>query len=218
MAKDDSTPIKPSMHDAVILDGGVCDPDVKAFIKLEFKKRVIRDYPIVDFVTKVWKLSPSQIPDLLDGDTYSLPKNHCNMYLTAGRYLKMKTEDGLIKLQAKCEAQACEAFQALFEYTADMIMKQWDKIDPKGAEKRRNQRFQGTFKFLQESIVAGNYASFKPDFGFLTADGDHPEAIAWEALGFFSELKKRLRKQKGIEGDVLIDLSNLLVCAHFTTE
>ena len=90
-------------------------------------------------------------------------------------------------------------------------------MGPVNATAIREKRFKGILKFLQESIVTGNYAKFKPDFGYITSgkEDDASDAIAWAALGFFAELKKRKRSNNsGIDKDLAIDLSHLgiLVC------
>ena len=51
------------MHNSIVMkDERVCDPKVKDFIRTELKNNVKREYPIVEFVKRVWKFDPSAIP------------------------------------------------------------------------------------------------------------------------------------------------------------
>lgn len=201
------------MSNAVIRDEGVCDPDVKAFIEQEFKPHVIRDYPIVDFVAQVWKFEPFELPQLPDGASHLLPGRLCSDYITAKPYIKTRQDNGLIKLHQNAETRAWHIFERLFHRTADTLADQWNRFDPDKASEIEEDRFKGILKFLQESVVAGNYAKFKPDFAHITEPKEaRPDAIAWEAIGFFAELKKCSKvKYSGIDGDIFIDLSNLSV-------
>ncbi|CAL1698362.1 unnamed protein product [Somion occarium] len=186
------TPLKPSLS-AIEMDDGVCDPELKAFIQTEFKKNVIRDYPIIDFIDRAWHTTPSQIPP---GD-YALAQEQCKDYLGAARYSKMSKlrklgEDGppLIGLAERAETRACVAFQALFEKLAALVLDRWKEEDAEAAAEMERTRFQGTLRFLNEKIVKGNYANIKPDFGYVTENGENVDAISWDAFGLFGELKK----------------------------
>lgn len=186
------TPLKPSLS-AIEMDDGICDPELRAFIQTEFKRNVIRDYPVIDFISRVWDTTPSQIPH---GD-YALTQERCLKYLGAGRYSKRSKlrrlgEDGppLIELAGRGETRACAAFQELFETTASLVRDQWNQQDPTAAQEIERTRFQGTLRFLNEKIVQGNYANIKPDFGYVTENGENTDAIAWDAFGLFGELKK----------------------------
>ncbi|KAK7686751.1 hypothetical protein QCA50_010351 [Cerrena zonata] len=206
------TPMRPSMQNAILTDEGVCDADVKAFIEQEFKLHVIRDYPIADFVAQVWKFDSSKLPPLPDGESYSLSGGLCSDYITAKQYLKTRQDDGLIKLHQFAETRACHIFESLFRHTAKSLVDYWNRYDPGKASEIEKDRFRGTLKFLQESIVTGNYAKFKPDFANVADGSKEPslDTIFWEAIGYFAELKKRSKvKDSGIGNDVIIDLKNI---------
>ncbi|CAL1698348.1 unnamed protein product [Somion occarium] len=185
------TPSKPSVG-AIETDDGIRDPEFKAFIETEFKKHVIRDYPIIDFIDHVWNVHPSQIPA---GD-FELARMPLKQYLAAGRYSKEskfrelgETGAPLIGLAERAETRACVAFQELFQDMAKIVMERWREEDPVAADEIEGSRFQGTLRFLHEKIVKWNYANFKPDFGYVTEGGENTDAIAWDAFGLFGELK-----------------------------
>ena len=203
--------MKPLMSSADITDEGPCDPDVKACVELEFRQYIVRDYPIDDFVAQVWNFDASKLPRLPKGESYTLPGQLCSNYMEAKQYLKIR-ENGVIKLHEGAETRVCHIFEELFERVSQTLLTFWDKMDPVNATAIREKRFKGILKFSQESIVTGNYAKFKPDFGYITRgkEDDASEAIAWAALGFFAELKKRKRSNNsGIDKDLAIDLSHL---------
>lgn len=205
------------MHHAVVKDEGVKDPDVPNFIRAEFKGCIKRDYPIVDFVTKAWNFHPSLIPS---GHDYTLNGDLCRAYLASARYVKEQVSGNRIKLEGRSETRACHIFERLFAATADMVKAAGEKHerDSDWYKSYYKARFSGDMKFLNEAIVKGDYARFKPDFGFATMEGEDrdDDAVAWISLGVVAELKKvHVQTESGIIGNVEIDLGKLLVRSLF---
>ncbi|CAL1698347.1 unnamed protein product [Somion occarium] len=204
------TPARPSIG-AIETDDDVCDPELKSFIRTEFKKHITRDYPIVDFIAHVWNTTPSQIPP---GD-YELSRRECRQYAAAARYSKTsklrklgETGPPLIGLGERAETGACYIFQELFQKTAKMVLDRWKTEDPATTDEMERSRFQGTLRFLNEKIVKGNHANIKPDFGYVTENGENMDAIAWDAFGLFGELKKADDAVNNIE-PVVVDRNML---------
>ena len=204
------------MHESVIMkDEGVCDPKAKDFIRAELKNNVRRDYPIVEFIRRVWKFDPSAIPQTCpDGSSYVLPRDLCDKYLSSPDYMKQadrhpQTGKPVVSLQLRSETKACEYFEELFQKTTDTVKEAWKHHDPQRFEKIEARRYIGRFRFLNEAIIRGNYADYKPDFGYATKNGGKHE---WAGQGCVGQLKRwgRKRGQK-LRCDVQIDLGELQV-------
>ena len=103
--------MKPLMSSAATTDEGVCDPDVKACVELEFRQYIVRDYPIDDFVAQVWNFDASKLPRLPKGESYTLPGQLCSNYVEAKQYLKIR-ENGVIKLHEGAETRVCHILKS----------------------------------------------------------------------------------------------------------
>ena len=207
------------MHESVIMkDEGVCDPKAKDTIRTELKNNVRRDYPIVEFIRRVWKFDPSAIPQSRsDGSSHILPRDLCDKYLSSPNYMKQvdrhpQTGKPVVSLQLRSETKACEYFEELFQKTTDTVKEAWKHHDPQRFEKIEARRYIGRLRFLNEVIVQGNYVELKPDFSYATKKGDKGYKPEWVGQGCVGEVKRwdRKRGQK-LRCDVQIDLGELQV-------
>ena len=217
------------MHNSIIMnDERVCDSKVKDFIQTEFKNSVKRDYPIVEFIRHVWKFDPSTIPQTrADGSAYILPHDLCDKYLDSPEYMKQwdapsqTTNKRGFSLQPRSETTACKHFQELFQKTTEMVKEAWKRHDPERFKQMEKSRYKGRFRFLNEAIVEGNYAEYKPDFSYGTKKGSQAGNINWAGQASVGEVKIWVRKQApNLKCDVEIDLSEFevrpsLVCWYY---
>ena len=207
------------MHNSIIVnDERVCDSKVKDFIRTEFKNSIKRDYPIVEFIRRVWKFEPSSIPQSRpDGGAYFLPHDICNKYLSSPDYMKQLDPDSengkhRVSLQPRSETKACQYFEELFKETTDMVKEACKHRNSRRFEQMGMRRYRGKFRFLNEAIVHGNYADYKPDFSYATRKGSEEGKVEWAGQGCVREVKRREAKRaQKLRCDIQIDLRELQV-------
>ena len=93
-----------------------------------------------------------------------------------------------------------------------MVKEAWKRHDPERFKQMEKSRYKGRFRFLNEAIVEGNYAEYKPDFSYGTKKGSKAGNINWAGQGSVGEVKRSDKKQApNLKCDVEIDLSEFEV-------
>lgn len=149
-----TTPLRGSMEHATKSQSGFLDPLVKDFLKRHFRGTIIRGCLVPTFIHAVWKFDVGKIK--YDKDhSFSLPLDYCK------EYIETTWKDD--STRGRREASAAMAFTNIWDHLASQL-----------------QGKSGGMKFmnLQDRIVQGTYARYKPDFAGVSAGA----AKTWEAI------------------------------------
>lgn len=119
-----STPLrsKPE-YSSLLSDNSITDAALKTFLREVFTAHIHRNYPVVQFVRKVFKFSPSDLPARKQ---YLLPVEHCSNYaLICG---ERNCYDPLKQIFNDLQMQVCstDATRPLLMYFVDMYDRQPD--------------------------------------------------------------------------------------------
>ncbi|KAH9950040.1 hypothetical protein B0H21DRAFT_881436 [Amylocystis lapponica] len=174
-----STPYK-QHSSAVVMNDNMkwMDEDVLSFVKVEFRDKIHREYPVRDFVKHVWNFNEDDDPNL------SLKiRSFAPQAATIASYNEAANE---VSYYPHLETVANDLLTHLFP-------------DPTARAVESNIVIIGNHK------VAGDYASFKPDLVWSTTPG--PTNQRWDWLALCAEVKrgkieKALDPETVLEGDV----------------
>ena len=172
----------PVEMDVCVKEKGVADEDVKLYIRKHLKSRIKRDYPLLDFFHRVWKVIPEDIPE----GQYPIPglQHYSNS--------RSHTEPG-----KRVEATACNTFQNTLYALAHQF------ITPAGGVQHE------PISFIYDRTIRGHFAKMKPDFGHLLARGDDTYSLGWESFGLVGELKFDHRVAAKVNQDAIVANINI---------
>ncbi|CAL1698474.1 unnamed protein product [Somion occarium] len=151
---------------------GYEDKLVKGLIKQQFQDKTDIDYDVIDFIQHVWKFKPGDIPY----SSYELDRANCHSYAK----LEYERIDGISYQEITGERACCSAFE-------NIIRGVCHELTP--AIPFDEREFPLVFSFLHDRTPKGDYAKFKPDFGYAPAVelNEH----TWAHWGAYGELKKK---------------------------
>ncbi|THH26697.1 hypothetical protein EUX98_g7490 [Antrodiella citrinella] len=166
-------------------DGTTADKAVLAYLSELLANKVVRDYPVADFISAVFGITKDDLKRRSAG--YSLPEEDCKEYNT-GSYLKNSSH----------ERSAYAPLTNIFNDLGDQL-----KRNVKGHHMNGSDIIN-----MLDRQAFGDFAKFKPDF--LTSWIDFKLKQKWKATGTSGELKKKKKVRKDLEGhDYTIDLDRV---------
>ena len=80
-ALDVGTPRRAHANSVLLVDDEVKDAALKIYLRDVFTEQIHREYPVVEFIKKVFQFSPSDIPGYNTGKTYYPPIAHFTSYV-----------------------------------------------------------------------------------------------------------------------------------------
>lgn len=146
------------------LDAGL----IKAVLYNSLQNKTDYDYDVLKFFEHVLKFTPDMIPIPKDG--YEFDWESCQAFIH-GTWIKEDTPHGQ---KFTGERLCCDAFQRIVWHVARQIRLALSD----------NETPQNVLMFLEDKVVEGNFAKFKPDFGFGSL------LFIWEFLMCIGEMKK----------------------------
>ena len=163
----DSTPVNPSMDSMERNnDGTNKDGAIKGYLQTLLREKVIREYPVVDFVDTVWRFQVSDLKVPLCG--FVLKKQFVDEYIER-KYNK--------ELFTSMERTAYDPLVLLFK---DIIKQLGDA----GNRSATNVSIVN----MQDRYVHGHFANFRPDFVWSWSNDNAKQSWALSALS--GDLKK----------------------------
>ncbi|KAK7684459.1 hypothetical protein QCA50_012406 [Cerrena zonata] len=130
------------------------------------------NYDIVKFIQHTLGFTPDDIPERING--YVLDENSCRFY-SSRTYHKLDTPH---QQDFAGERACCHAFQ-------DIV---WDLVRQLQPTAKDTRSFPAKLMFLHDRVVQGDFASYKPDFGYGAPIRANKHR--WEFLGACGEMKK----------------------------
>lgn len=162
------TPLSASFNELSM--GGFDDMLVKMALMQVLQDKTDVNYDVIKFIQHILKFTPEDIPERAEG--YVLDEVGCMSY--ARRRWDKVDSPHLQKREG--ERACCQAFQEIV----------WDLARQLYPSAKDTRSFPAVLQFLQDHVVQGDFASYKPDFGY----GQPVDKHKWEFLGACGEMKK----------------------------
>ncbi|KAK7684449.1 hypothetical protein QCA50_012396 [Cerrena zonata] len=164
------TPLSASFNELSMR--GADDALVKMALMQVLQDKTDVNYDIVKFIQHTLGFAPDDIPERTNG--YSLDENNCRFY-SSRTYHKLDTPH---QQDFAGERACCHAFQ-------DIV---WDLVRQLQPTAKDTRSFPAKLMFLHDRVVQGDFASYKPDFGYGAPIRANKHR--WEFLGACGEMKK----------------------------
>lgn len=151
---------------------GADDALVKMALMQVLQDKTDVKYDVVKFVQHILKFTPDDIPERAKG--YTLDDESCRFYASR-TYQKLDTPH---QQDFAGERACCHAFQ-------DIV---WDLARQLQSKAKDTRSFPAKLMYMHDRIVHGDFASYKPDFGYGAPIRTNKHR--WEFLGACGEMKK----------------------------
>ncbi|KAK7684436.1 hypothetical protein QCA50_012383 [Cerrena zonata] len=169
-ADSSPTPLSASFNELSMR--GADDALVKMALMQVLQDKTDVNYDIVKFIQHTLGFTPDDIPERAVG--YMLDEQNCKSY-SSRTYHKLDTPH---QQDFAGERACCHAFQ-------DIV---WDLVRQLQPTAKDTRSFPAKLMFLHDHVVQGDFASYKPDFGYGAPIRANKHR--WEFLGACGEMKK----------------------------
>ncbi|KAK7684437.1 hypothetical protein QCA50_012384 [Cerrena zonata] len=152
LADSSPTPLSASFNELSMR--GADDALVKMALMQVLQDKTDVNYDIVKFIQHILGFTPDDIPARTNG--YMLDEKSCRFY-SSRTYHKLDTPH---QQDFAGERACCHAFQ-------DIV---WDLVRQLQPTAKDTRSFPAKLTFLHDHVVRGDFASYKPDFGYRRTD------------------------------------------------